>query len=77
MTMKLVSRARIQACQIADYFIIFALHEPGKHRRLDPVLSNKEAGARRSSKSSADFVRGGMKVVNFGQVKVRKVPFVT
>lgn len=45
--------------------------------RLDPVLSNKEAGARRSSKSSADFVRGGMKVVNFGQVKVRKVPFVT
>ena len=32
MIMKSVSRARIQACQIADDFIIFALHEPGKHR---------------------------------------------
>jgi hypothetical protein len=45
--------------------------------RLDSVLSNKETGARRKSKSSADFVRSGMMVVNFGQVKVRKVHSVT
>jgi hypothetical protein len=30
MIMKQVSRAKIQACHIADYLISFALHEAGK-----------------------------------------------